>query len=136
MGKNNYNGIEVYVSKLKSGTKFDCRNGAWSGVFIVKDGVPKIYVGDYETKTVSSNYVLNISTNEEIPFEAYVFKSVFYAQEFKKESRKLEELYRMINDVLLTEKELGEIVSKIESIIKNLSYLKLKFTDIKPENYH
>lgn len=136
MAKNNYSGIEVYISKLKTGTKFECKNGHWKGEFRIEEGVPKLIVDGGTIRSISDGYILNISTDEHIPFEAYVYKSVFYAQEFKMESKKLEGLYRMVNDVLLTEKEIMEIGNKIDSIIKNLSYLKEKFKILQPENYH
>lgn len=135
MGKNNYSGIEVYVSKLKDGTRFNCNNGAWSGEFKINNGIPVVVIEEDTIMTASNNKVINISTNEDLPFEAYVYKSVYYAQEFKKESKKLEELYFMIRDVLLTQVELDEIINKIDSTIKHLNYLKSKFVDMEPENY-
>lgn len=136
MSKNRYGGVEVYVSKLKDGTEFRCRNGEWDAKFIVKNSIPQIVTSDGSMRTVSKDYKLNISTNEEIPMEAYVYSSVYYAFEFKRESEKLHGLYCMVKDVLLTDNELNEIDKSINQCIANLNYIRLKFKEMKPENHY
>ncbi|WGT37731.1 hypothetical protein QH639_18095 [Lysinibacillus sp. 1 U-2021] len=136
MGKNSYSGVEVYVSKLKNGTEFRCRNGEWNAKFIVENSIPKIVTSDGTIRTVSKDYKLNISTNEEIPMEAFVYESVYYAFEFKRESEKLHELYCMVKDVLLTDNELNKIDQSINLCIANLNYLRLKYKGMNPENHY
>ncbi len=136
MGKNGYGGTEVYISKLNEGTEFRCNNGAWDGKFIIEDEVPKIIIDGGTVSTISENKVLNITTDEKIPMEAYVYKSVYYAVEFKQESERLNKLYWMIKDVLLTKEELNTIDKNISLCIANLNYIHLKFKEMIPENYH
>lgn len=135
MGRNGYSGIEVFVTKLNNGTRFTQRNGTGKGVFVNTSGYPVIIDDNEDEYTIPDNYIMNISTTDVIPFEAYVYSSVFYAEEIRSESEKLNNIQLMIKDTLLTESELSEICMELNSTISNLKYLTCKFESIQAENY-
>lgn len=136
MGRNGYSGVEVYMTKLKDGTKFKQRNGTGEGIFTNTSGYPVIIDDNGDEYTIPDNYVMNISTQDVIPFEAYVYKSVFYADEIKRESGKLYDLQVKINDVLLNDDELGDVCKALNATISNLKYVMHKFETMDAENHH
>jgi len=134
MAKNNYDGIEVYVSKLTDGTTFKCANGEWDGKFVIEDGIPKMHIEDSIT-TIHPTYMLNIHTDFHIPREAYVYDSVWKSYDIKFTSERLNELHKLINNEILTKEKLKLVNELIESSIKSLESTKLYFENYEEESY-
>lgn len=134
MAKNNYDGIEVYVSKLTDGTTFKCANGEWNGRFIIEDGVPKMYIEDSIT-TIHPSHILNIHTDFHIPREAYVYDSVWKSYDIKFTTDRLKELNNLINNEILTNEKLDLVIELIESSIKSLQSTKVYFENYEEESY-
>lgn len=134
MAKNNYDGVEVYISKLTEGTTFKCANGEWNGRFVLEDDIPKMYIED-SISTIHPTYILNIHTNSHIPREAYVYDSVWKSYDIKFTSDRLRELYTLINNEILTEEKLKLVNELIDSSIKSLQSTKTYFENYEVEKY-
>lgn len=116
MGKNNYSGVEVYVTRLPHNTKFTCHNGAWEATFINEDGVPKLKGSDGSLTTIGENQKHNIYTNVEIPKEAYVYESAYIALEIEKLTEQLRSVTSELFNELINEDNRAQLQEKLSSI--------------------
>lgn len=121
MGKNNYSGVEVYITRMPHNTKFTCHNGVWEGTFIIDDGIPKIKGSDDSLTTIGENQKYNIYTNVEIPKEAYVYESAYIALEIEKLTEQLRSITSELFNELINEDNRVQLQEKLSSITLAIS---------------
>lgn len=121
MSKYGNGGTDVYINRLYDGTKFRVINGAWNGEIKYIDGLPRIIVNEDFIEVLNEDSILAITTESEIPREAYVYDSAYYA--FLIETL-IEELHFNKNRLkyeLLTSTNRGEIMKDIKDITIRLN---------------